>query len=179
MNDYGYPDFDQGWGRVDLSVVLPHPDAPAARRLELVDISNESADALESRAAPDALHRALHSYVVTVAADAVDPLRAALCWTDPPATSIQNDLGLQVIGPDSKRYAGNAEYRYGRNAQIEHPDVNGILWDEQNTIEQVVVDKPPPGQYEVRVVARNTIEPPQGFALVVAGELTGPIVKHG
>src|SRR5205085_7196803 len=36
----GYPDFDQGFGRLDLSSLLPHPHAPARRRLYFADVAN-------------------------------------------------------------------------------------------------------------------------------------------
>src|SRR3954467_2847818 len=34
----GFPDYDQGFGRVDLTNVLPHAGAPAKRRLEYDDV---------------------------------------------------------------------------------------------------------------------------------------------
>jgi hypothetical protein len=33
------------------------------------------------------------------------------------------------------------------------------------------IDDPPAGAYTVRVLARNTLFPPQGYALCVVGEL--------
>jgi serine protease AprX len=176
---FGYPDFDQGFGRLDLNLVLPNGKAPSKRRLETIDVWNDDPDALESRAPPNAQHKSMHAFVASVPAGATDPLRVVLCWTDAPSTAVQNDLGLQLIGPDSSRFGGNAEHRYGRDALVEHPDANGILWDERNTIEQVVVPKPIQGEYEIRVVARNTVMPPQGFALVVAGELEGELRVRG
>jgi serine protease AprX len=173
--DFGYPDFDQGFGRLDLSTVLPHAEGPPKRRLEVKDIANDSSAALESRAPANSMRRPIGRYVATVAEGATEPLRVVLSWTDVPATAVQNDLGLQVFGQDSSSTSGNAAHSYGRDALIDHPDLHGILWDDRNNVEQVFLPTPAAGEYEIRVVARNTISPPQGYALVVAGELEGEL----
>jgi hypothetical protein len=48
QEDVGYPDFDQGYGRLDLSTLLPCAGAPAGRAMSYVDIANDSAEALEA-----------------------------------------------------------------------------------------------------------------------------------
>ena len=83
----GYPDVDQGFGRIDLTNVLPHPAAPGGRRLSFVDVPNHSADALESRAPIGAARKAVRTYTVQLAAGATDPLRVVLAWTPTPGAS--------------------------------------------------------------------------------------------
>jgi len=172
--DAGYPDFDQGFGRIDLASVLPHDGAPADRRLEFVDVPNDSPDALESRPPEGGVRVAVRTYVATVAAEAKEPLRIVLTWLDPPEDGVQNDLGLEVLSA-GLRIAGNAEHTFGRDPALDRADRFGVVWDDRNTVEQVVVATPPAGDYRIRVVARNTLFPPQGYALVVCGELTGPL----
>jgi serine protease AprX len=172
--DAGYPDFDQGYGRIDLSSILPHDGAPAGRRLELVDVANDSPDALESRPPEGSARLPVRTYVATVQAGAKEPLRVVLTWLDPAEDGVQNDLGLEVL-TGGLRVAGNAEHTFGRNPALDRVDRFGVLWDDRNTVEQVVVAEPAAGDYRIRVVARNTLFPPQGYALVVCGELTGSL----
>jgi subtilisin family serine protease len=168
--DFGFPDFDQGFGRIDLASVLPNPKSSEKHRLEFADVANDSADALESRAAVGSARKPLRTYTATVAEGAKEPLRIVLTWTDLAGSGVQNDLGLEIVQPGGKRISGNAEHQWGRDALTDHPDLFGILWDDRNTVEQIEIGEPAKGEYQVRVVARNTLAP-QGYALVVSGDL--------
>ena len=143
--DVGYPDFDQGFGRLDLSTLLPHEKAPPGRRIALVDVANDSADALESYAAFDGDRKSGRSYVVTVAAGD-DPLRIVLAWTDPPAGSVQNNLNLNLIDPDGTHHLGNIDHTYQKSTGFERGDSDRL--DKLNTVEQVILQNPRPGSTE-------------------------------
>jgi serine protease AprX len=172
-SDYGYPDYDQGFGRLDLAKVLPNGKVSARRQLRVVDVANDSGDALESRTPVDAGRRPMRQYLATVALAPTEPLRAALTWTDPPADGVQNHLGLDVIGPDHVRIRGNCDWQNGQNPVLNRPDARGIYWDKLNCVQKVVIDQPVQGDYVVRVIALNTPLPPQGYALAVSAELDG------
>lgn len=97
---------------------------------------------------------------LTVVTD-TQPLRIMLAWTDAPAslsaaTQLVNDLDLVVTGPGSTVYYGN--------------DV--ASGDRTNNVEGIVIDNPPPGQYQVQVQAYNVPVDTQPYALAVAGPLS-------
>jgi subtilisin family serine protease len=178
---FGYPDFDQGFGRLDLSTVLPHDEAPAGRRLAFVDVANDSPDALESRALAGSGRRSERSYSVRVPQGAADPLRFVLTWTDPPGVGVQNNLQLEVVTPDGRTQLGNAEHTYLRDPQVEALLGPGVqILDKRNNVEVVALagseengaaGQLRSGRYAIRVIAANTSFPPQGYALVVVGDL--------
>jgi serine protease AprX len=176
--EIGYPDFDQGFGRVDLSTILPHDGAPAGRRLEYDDVRQASPKALTSRGSI----LAQQSYRFTVAAGAGGPLRVVLAWTDWPSDGVQNNLQLKLAPPGGAPVYGNPEHRIGKRradellerylpSSAERPPA----LDKRNNVEQIVLDQPAPGEYQLNVIAENTPKPPQGYALCVVGELEGPM----
>jgi subtilisin family serine protease len=173
--DVGYPDFDQGFGRVDLSSVLPNANASAARRIEAVDVLTIDPLALESRAPEDSPRVAARTYSTSVGAGATEPLRIVLTWTDREGEGVQNSLQLDMRGPGGLRVVGNALHTFDRDPVFDDPDLDGVIFDHRNTVQQVLVDPPPPGDYAIRVVAANTPFPPQGYALCVVGELAAPL----
>jgi subtilisin family serine protease len=172
--DFGYPDFDQGYGRLNLATVLPSAGAPPGRRLELVDVPNDSDEALESRAPPGATHRAVRGYRFTLSAGATDPLRVVLCWSDYSVAGIQNNLNLQLQCADARRIVGNPEHRWlVPKVKYLDPRLQGVILDRRNNVQRIDVADPPAGPYRVRLLAENTLFPPQGYALCVCGELDG------
>ncbi len=108
------------------------------------------------------------------------PFKATLAWTDPAAVpgfplTLVNDLDLEVIDPDGKKYYGN--------------DFDGQeLRDGRNNVEQVYIPDPRPGIYKIIVRGKSIMKDTsrsqgitQDYALVfgrlpvraVAGEVTG------
>lgn len=175
----GYPDFDQGFGRIDLSTLLPDGESPARRGIVFVDVASGHEDALESRAPAGDAHKAIHRYRVSVPADAHEPLRIVLAWTDYSVRSVQNALALDVQGPDGLRRRGNEEHTWMRPAEKNlDVELRALRYDNRNTVQQAVIEKPAPGTYHVRVIAQNTLFPPQGFALCACGELQGDLERE-
>lgn len=171
----GYPDFDQGFGRLDLATLLPTADAPAGRTILFDDVPNEdSGRTLTSGVLPDDPRHSLRRYTFAVAPGAVDALRITLAWTDMPGSDLQNDLQLLVTTPGNKQIVGNPDHKLDR--LFGPPDAGDpFISDRHNNLEQVRIPTPEVGDYRVRVWARNTVYPPQGYALAVCGELTGPL----
>ena len=167
----GYPDFDAGFGRVDLSLVLPRPAAPQ-RALLVDDVHNDDARAMESGVPPGEPGFSVHRYELTVAPGADEPLRVTLAWSDPPGHGVQNDLRLYVHPPgETPAHPGNQEFAF-RFAPL--PGSAGVsdVTDRMNVVQHVRVPDPRPGRYVVRIWARNTVKPPQGFALAVSGPVS-------
>jgi serine protease AprX len=177
--DFGYPDFDQGHGRVNLATILPSAEASPHRRLEVVDVDNNSAEALESRAPLGATHRAVRSYRFRIRDGATEPLRIVLAYSDYSVKGIQNNLVLHLQCPGAKQLAGNPDLRWlVPQAKYQNPQLRDVIPDRRNNVERVHITSPSPGQYRLRVLAENTLFPPQGYALVVSGELDGGLAEE-
>ncbi len=178
----GFPDFDQGFGLVDLGALLPHAAAPPNRRIAFTAIPNDSDEALASRQPPGAPRKSFRVYQVSVPPGATGRLRIVLCWTDLPAAFLQNNLQLDVLLPDGLVALGNQSHTFRKDPIFDDLDAStGIPFDKRNNVEVVHIEKPAPGNYRIRVVAWNTPfpapNPMQGYALVVSGELDSEILQ--
>jgi subtilisin family serine protease len=139
------PNFQEGWGRIDLVTSL-EPPAPAA-----VDYRDETAGLATGQS---------RDFTYTVTSSSV-PLRITLAWTDYPAAlqsakQLVNDLNLTVTGPDGKTYLGNGSA------------------DSVNNVEGMDIANPAPGDYRITVSGANVPQGPQPFALVVNGAIQLP-----
>jgi serine protease AprX len=176
--EIGYPDFDQGFGRVDLSNVLPHDGAPAGRRLEYDDVRQDSAKALASRGSV----LAQQTYGFTVTDGGSSELRIVLAWTDWPSDGVQNNLHLKLTPPGATPVYGNSEHRVARRKAdelleryLKDSKERPPALDKRNNVEQIVIKKPAAGEYQLNVIAENTPKPPQGYAVCVVGEFEGAL----
>lgn len=149
----------QGWGRLTLDNVLTL--GMETRKLWVEDdpVGFAQGSAGQQR-----------TFAFTVHSDQ-EPLKVSLTWTDFPATlaadpQLVNDLDLEVTGPGGP-WIGNV-FSGGTSS-------SGGTADRLNTVEQVLLDSPAAGAYEVTVRAFNVPNGPQPFALVVTGDLTGPV----
>ncbi|ABE51879.1 S8 family serine peptidase [Methanococcoides burtonii] len=94
----------------------------------------------------------------TYAVSDISDLKVTLVWTDYPgtayaATSLVNDLDLTVTGPNGTSYG------------------NGAV-DSINTVEQVSINLPSVGYYDVKVSAPNVPNGPQPFAVVISANFS-------
>jgi len=162
------PDYEQGHGRVDLTQLLPHPNAPADRKLLLKDVARTDADALISDVPANSVGNSVHGVPFTVAASAPGTLlRVALCWHDTATQAAHNVLGLSLRLPDDTKLYGNASHTDA------FPDpfrpAGAEKFDRKNNLQTILLKDPPPGDYLVGVTALSTPSPPQGFSLAVCG----------
>lgn len=166
---YGFPDFYQGFGVLDLSSLLPHLAAPPKRKLAFAEVRNQDDDALISRNF-EVEENSRHFYRVRLAPDAQEPLRIVLTWLDPPGNALQHNLQIhaKVYGESWK--AGNHDHVL-RQSEPFDLDENGERFDRTNNIEQIVISNPPSGECQIEVFAESTFLAPQGYALCVCGEL--------
>lgn len=149
------PNYDQGFGALDLWHSLPHRDRPGFV-LHSIDANDTAHGAMTNTGD-------VREYRVTVVAGL--PLRICLAWSDPPGRGVQNDLDLAVRrAGSSKRWIGNENRLQLRKG-----------FDRQNNVEIVRIEAPEAGTYQIRVAAWNILHPSQPFALVVTGAI-GPTI---
>lgn len=144
------PSTAQGWGRINLSRVLPF--AVDAGRLAVA--SSEPGLATGGNWSG--------AYYVPGG----EPLKVTLVWTDFPgspgaAKALVNDLDLSVTTPDGTTLFGNALTNGASFA--------GGAPDRLNVEEQVLIPAPPAGSYTVTVSGHNIPNGPQPFAIVLTG----------
>ena len=156
------PNNDEGWGRIDLTQLIG-----STLRYDFVDQTSSltTGQTYERR---------------VVVASAAEPLKITLAYTDVPGfpaaiPALVNDLDLEVEAPDGRIYRGN-QFDFGESV----PDAPAN--DTVNNVEAVHLAEPLPGEYIVRVRARNVVEDArtdtpaidQDFALVASGDLPLP-----
>lgn len=144
------PNEHQGFGCIQLHTTLP--STPSAR-LAFVDVP-AAAGFVRLRERRRFTFRTL----------APGELRVCLAFTDPASRSLRNDLDLvvELPGVPRQKLLGNAELRGRLTTE-----------DSENNVEIVRLASAPVGTYTLAVVCRNLLEGPQGFAIVVLGELAG------
>jgi hypothetical protein len=156
------PNNDEGWGRIDLTEIIG-----SDRVYDFVDqsVPLSTGQQFERR---------------IVIADSSEPLKVTLAYTDVPGfpgavPALVNNLDLEVVAPDGRIYHGN-EFDNGGSV----PDTLG--YDNLNNVEAVHIFEPLPGEYVLRVIARNVPEDArldtgavdQDFALVASGLIPPP-----
>ncbi len=151
----GYPSATEGWGRVLADKALYF----AGDARTLVAQEKRNAQGLSTGQAD--------VYTIDVFGGA-EQVRVTLVWTEPAAASganpaYTNDVDLEVERPDGQTYLGNY-FVSGESA-------TGGTKDEKNNVEQVHVSNPAVGTWVVRVLATAVNVGPQGYALVVTGQV--------
>lgn len=164
LDKVGFPDFDQGFGMVDLNKLLNEKSVG----LNYADILNADIKALESRAPLGGSVKSSREYAVELKDNAGD-LSVTLTWIDPPARGIQNNLQLAVKTPSNDWRLGNMEHNYKKDADFDTLfDLKPL--DKYNNSEKVLIKKPAAGKYLIRVTAQNTLSR-QGYSLAVIGNV--------
>ena len=141
------PSNEQGWGFPVLGNVLYFSGNQA--KLQISDV-------------PQSLGLAQGESTTTkLTVNPGTPLKAVLVWTDPPGSTLVNDLDLRVTTPNGDVHFGNEALHPGQRDRI-------------NNVETVSFDAPSAGTYTVTVNAASiTSGPRQGYALVITGDLAG------
>ncbi len=154
----GYPTNREGWGRLILDNGLYFPGD--ARGLHVTDIRNAQG-----------LTTGQQVEQQIICNSPGQPLRVTLVWTGPAATvgasnPVINNLDLEVVGPSSSVYRGNA-FTSGQSS------VGGVA-DLKNNVEQFLLNTPDAGTYTILVKGTTVNQGPQGYALVITGDVTDP-----
>ena len=108
--------------------------------------------------------------------DTTSPIRATLCWTDPPATAstgldnrsprLINDLDLRIIDPNGLVY-------YPYVLDVNNPANTATTGDNRrDNVEQVFISSPAiPGSYTVQVSHKGTLtNGQQYYSLILSGQ---------
>lgn len=159
----GFPSNVQGWGRLNLERAIRGPEGDD----NIVYFDQDEVDQLTTG----------DSWSTEVSVGSPDePVRFTLVWTDPPGSAgcdpcHVNDLDLVVTAPDGTVYRGNQFS--GDWSEADAPDR-----DEGNNVENVFVEAPSSGTWQVEIDAFNVAENPnllsgQDFALVATGDFGG------
>jgi serine protease AprX len=161
------PNNDEGWGRINLPNVIVTNVNAAPRYYQYLD---------QSVLLGNGQVYTQHAFVRSSS----QSLKITLAYTDvagfPGAIpALVNDLDLEVVGPDGTLYRGN---QFVAGESLPNPSASDTL----NNVEGVHLAQPLPGDYLVRIRARNVVEDArldttaidQDFALVVSGDLARP-----
>lgn len=153
---YGTPSNITGWGRVNISNVLPS----SSNDLFFID----EADGLITG-------EQVLCTINNVASGT--PLKATLVWSDSPGAILStrnliNDIDLTITDPNGNAYYGN-DFTAPYNTQR----------DSINNVEQVIIPNPAEGGYTFTIAAANIPIPEQPYALVISykdsrGTVLGP-----
>lgn len=151
----GWPANCEGWGRVALDDTL--------------EISGDNRDLIvdDNAGFVQGSSNQTVTYEMTVDSTS-EALKVSLTWTDFPSTpaagtQLVNDLDLEVSGPGGT-WRGNV-FSGGVST-------TGGSADRLNTVEQVFLASPTPGNYTVTVRSFTVPQGPQPFAMVASGDLT-------
>lgn len=158
----GYPSDVEGWGRILMDNALHF--AGETRTLLIEDVRNSSAEALftgDERAFAFAVR------------GSGERLKVTMTFTDkeaaPAAAFVPvNDVDLEVVSPSGAVYLGNV-FSGGVS-------VTGGSPDALNNVEQVHIDAPEIGEWTARLIGAAINDGPQGYALVVTGDVGEPLV---
>lgn len=146
--------YDQGFGCVDMATTIPNEQNGSS--LSYVDSWTARQMALGNTGD-------VRRWLITLSQRG--DLRVCLAYTDYPGRAVQNNLNLLVQAPDRRKLIGNQGIRQ---------DLRGI--DRDNNVEVIRIKDAAPGSYWVQITASNLLHPPQEFALVVTGPLSGGLV---
>lgn len=151
----GYPNFEEGWGRVLLKKTLPLENSEF--KLFIEDLKREEG----------LVEGEEKTYKIRVSASNT-PLSITLVWTDPPAfpSSTQiliNNLDLTLISPTGKIFKGN----FMENGQSKE----GGEYDLKNNVERIIIKNPEEGYYEIKVKGTAIPMPPQNYSMVATGDI--------
>jgi hypothetical protein len=156
------PDYQNGWGLVD-----------AATAADVLDLHLQDPDAgvVQVEAITDG-----QTYTHTFHWDGHSPIRATVCWTDPPGEIktglndptpvLVNDLDLRVVGPDGETIH-LPFFLDGQNPTLDATVGDNIV----DNVEQVLIESPDVGEYTLLVTHKGALDGgEQRFSLVLTGQ---------
>ena len=99
------------------------------------------------------------------------PVKITLVWTDfpgDPAASVALVNDLDLVASAS---GGGAVYRGNNIDPVSGLSLAGGVADQLNNVEMIVLPADTSGEFVVRIEPTLIVESPQGFALVVSGDV--------
>ncbi|MBL4699114.1 MAG: S8 family serine peptidase, partial [Phycisphaerales bacterium] len=154
----GFPSNQEGWGRVLLDNALHF--VGDSSNLIIRDVRNAGNDAMSTN----------DEFEINFTVNSIsEPLKVTLVWHDPASTPNSNfapvnNLDLEMVIPGGNIILGN---------NITNGTSNfGGSPDEINNVEMVMLPATPAGDYTVRVKGTAINQGPQGYAIVITGDVT-------
>lgn len=173
LNEVGFPDFDQGFGFVNMEALF----ITKKNSLAFADVSNSDTKALVSRSPIGGIVKSYREYIFDIGNNAAD-LSVTLCWIDFPAKGVQNNLQLSLKTPSNEWEIGNMNHFYKKSSVFDTTNTFNLKpHDKYNTTEKILIKNPKAGKYLIKITAQNTINLPQGYSLAVLGETSGFIER--
>ena len=154
----GFPSNQEGWGRVLLDNALYFNGDTS--KLIIRDVRNAGNDAMNTG---DQFEMIFSVNSVT------EPLKVTLVWHDAPASpnasfTPVNNLDLEVVMPSGDVLLGN-NITNGSSGFGGTPDT-------LNNVEMVMLPATGTGEYTLRVKATEVNQGPQGYAIVITGDVS-------
>ena len=175
---YGYPSYDQGWGKVNIKNSL-FPTAPRTNQWSTGSLgTGEVWDAFTD----GGMNLNIRSSRV--------PLKITIAHMAPMQPFLKDDLDLEAISPSGTVYKGNFFATENTNKpeydDWSYPDPGNFDWDpdyyftfdmdtddDYNTVENIFVEEPEVGIWTVRIVGDNAGDNPP-FGIIFSADV-GPI----
>lgn len=141
------PDYKMGWGLVDAEA--------AVRAMAMRYWSEYSLSQSQQQVIP-----------ITVPSTSGDmpPLKVTMAWDDQPGGGLVNDLDLILQAPD-----GSLHYPWTLDSSNPDAAAQRNTSDHVNVIEQVLVDDPTPGEWNIIVIGTSVSTESQSYSLMADG----------
>jgi subtilisin family serine protease len=154
VSSYTIPNFNTGWGRIDVDSVLFFTGD--TRKLLICD---DTIGVNTGQYTTDTF--TVHSQI---------PLRVSMAWSDTAAApnanpTIVNDLNLELHAPDGTVYNGN-QYSAGQSTP------NPGTYDNINVEECCRINTPQIGNWRIVVSGQQVVYGPQPFAYAITGDIS-------
>lgn len=143
------PDFASGFGNLNL---LKSLETIENQNFKIGEIGDGEAFSFQINLPPKAVQ-----------------LKITLVWNDPPAApnapkALVNDLDLKLVAPDNLEFLPWVLNPFPHPDSLRLPAVRGR--DTLNNVEQITLDFPPAGQYEIQVSGTRVEAATQAFSIV-------------
>lgn len=170
---YGYPSYDQGWGKVNIKNSL-FPNPPRTNQWATGTLGTSQVWDAETDGGMN----------LDIVSDDV-PLKVTMVHLVPPGMMIADDLDLLAVSPSGVHYVGNAFATSGEYDDWSMPNPTWMDWvpqydfdidndndDDLNTVENVFVKNPEVGKWTIEVIGDYAPDNPP-FALIFSADV-GP-----
>ncbi len=154
------PDYSYGWGLMNTQAAA--------------ELINDYSAGNSVRMTEAVLSTTNTSDVFVYDSDGSAPIRATLCWTDPPGPEqtaldsrtavLVNDLDLKIVGP------GGTSYPYSLSYNDPSANATTVMDNSVDNVEQVYLSVPEAGTYSVVIDYKGVLQDGgQHYSLLVSG----------
>ena len=154
VGSWSVPDFNIGWGRIDVDSVL-YFDGDTRKLI----IKDDTVGLTTGYYIGDSFY-----------VNSAIPLRVCVAWSDTAAASnanptLVNDLNIKLFAPSGIYYHGNI---YSAGQSVANPST----WDDNNVEECCRINSPETGFWYIVVTGQSVPYGPQPFAYAITGDIS-------